>query len=422
MATVWYKQVNPPQRKALFSAWLGYVFDGFDFMMIFYILHIIKADLGITDIQATLIGTVAFIARPIGGGFFGAMADKYGRKPMMMWAIIIYSVGTGLSGIATNLYMLAVCRFIVGLGMSGEYACASTYAVESWPKNLQSKASAFLVSGFSVGNIIAAQIIPQFAEVYGWRNSFFIGLLPVLLVLWIRKSAPESQEWIEDKYKDKSTFLSVFRKPHLSISMIVFLVCFCLFGANWPINGLLPSYLADNGVNTVVISTLMTIAGLGTLTGTIFFGFVGDKIGVKKTFVVGLITSFIFLCPLFFISVKNSTDALAYAAYEGNEPIDPRYIIEDGVCKMADHSALAGSLATMDVLVRTMVKKANIPLEDAVRMASETPARLIGVSDRKGALAKGKDADIVILDKELNVRCVWSMGKIVPGTDNLLHK
>ena len=96
------------------------------------------------------------------------------------------------------------------------------------------------------------------------------------------------------------------------------------------------------------------------------------------------------------------TDALAYAAYEGHEPIDSRYIIEDGVCKMADHSALAGSLATMDVLVRTMVKKANIPLEDAVRMASETPARLIGVSDRKGALAKGLDADIVILDKELN--------------------
>lgn len=111
-----------------------------------------------------------------------------------MGSIIIYSVGTGLSGIATNLYMLAVCRFIVGLGMSGEYACASTYAVESWPKNLQSKASAFLVSGFSVGNIIAAQIIPQFAEVYGWRNSFFIGLLPVLLVLWIDRRTFEADE------------------------------------------------------------------------------------------------------------------------------------------------------------------------------------------------------------------------------------
>ena len=116
------------------------------------------------------------------------------------------------------------------------------------------------------------------------------------------------------------------------------------------------------------------------------------------------------------------TDALAYAAADSSVKVDPRYVIEDGVCKLADHSALAGSLATMDVLIRTMVKKANIPLEDAVRMASETPARLIGASDRKGALAKGKDADIVILDKELNVRCVWSMGKVVPGTDILLHK
>lgn len=306
MATAWYKQVNPSQRKALFSAWLGYVFDGFDFMMIFYILHIIKADLCITDIEATLIGTVAFIARPIGGGFFGALADKYGRKPMMMWAIIIYSLGTGLSGFATNLYMLAVCRFIVGIGMSGEYACASTYAVESWPKNLQSKASAFLVSGFSIGNIIAAQIIPRFSEAYGWRNSFFIGLLPVLLVLWIRKSAPESQEWIEDKSKEKSTFADVFKNPHLPISLIVFLVCFSLFGANWPINGLLPTYLAENGVTTTVISTLMTIAGVGTLTGTIFFGFVGDRIGIKKAFIVGLIASFIFLCPLFFIPVSST--------------------------------------------------------------------------------------------------------------------
>ena len=97
-------------------------------------------------------------------------------------------------------------------------------------------------------------------------------------------------------------------------------------------------------------------------------------------------------------------------------------VIADGIHLPATILKLVYKLKGVDVLVRTMVKKANIPLEDAVRMASETPARLIGVSDRKGALAKGKDADIVILDKELNVRCVWSMGKIVPGTDNLLHK
>ena len=113
------------------------------------------------------------------------------------------------------------------------------------------------------------------------------------------------------------------------------------------------------------------------------------------------------------------TDALACSANEGKPIDDPRIIIEDGVCKLADHSSLVGSIATMDTLVRTMVQKADIPLADAIRMASETPARLMGVSDRTGTLQKGKDADVVILDRKLNVRAVWSMGRLVPGTDTL---
>ena len=114
------------------------------------------------------------------------------------------------------------------------------------------------------------------------------------------------------------------------------------------------------------------------------------------------------------------TDALSCAANEGKPLSDPRIIIEDGVCKLADHSSLVGSIATMDVLVRTMVQKADIPLADAVRMASETPARLMGVSDRTGTLQRGKDADIVILDRKLNVRAVWSMGNLVPETNTLV--
>ena len=106
------------------------------------------------------------------------------------------------------------------------------------------------------------------------------------------------------------------------------------------------------------------------------------------------------------------TDALSYAAAEGKAIDDPRIIIEDGVCKLADRSALAGSIATMDQLVRTMVK-ADIPLADAIRMASETPARIMGVYDRKGSLQKDKDADILILDRDLNVKAVWAMGQLV---------
>ena len=113
------------------------------------------------------------------------------------------------------------------------------------------------------------------------------------------------------------------------------------------------------------------------------------------------------------------TDALACTATDSQTAFDPRVIIEDGVCKLSDRSALAGSIATMDRLIRTMVQKADIPLADAVRMASETPARIMGVYDRKGSLQRGKDADIIVLDKDLQLRAVWAMGKLVEGTNKL---
>ena len=107
------------------------------------------------------------------------------------------------------------------------------------------------------------------------------------------------------------------------------------------------------------------------------------------------------------------TDALACTASKDDTAFDPRVILEDGVCKLADRSALAGSIATMDRLIRTCVKQAGIPLADACRMASETPARIMGIDNRKGTLESGKDADILLLDNDLNLRMVIAMGKIV---------
>lgn len=106
------------------------------------------------------------------------------------------------------------------------------------------------------------------------------------------------------------------------------------------------------------------------------------------------------------------TDALAVSASTSNKAFDPRVIIEDGVCKLADHSALAGSIATMDRLISTAVKKAGIPLEDAVRMSAETPATIMGEQHRKGTLKKGLDADIVIYDNDINLKFVMQMGHI----------
>lgn len=107
------------------------------------------------------------------------------------------------------------------------------------------------------------------------------------------------------------------------------------------------------------------------------------------------------------------TDSLACAATEGDAAFDPRVVLEDGVCKLADRSALAGSIATMDRLIRTCVQQAGIPLADACRMASETPARIMGIYDRKGSIEKGKDADIIMLDDALELKFVMQRGRVV---------
>ena len=103
------------------------------------------------------------------------------------------------------------------------------------------------------------------------------------------------------------------------------------------------------------------------------------------------------------------TNALKYAGYDGQPEPDSDFIIEDGVCKLKDHSSLAGSIATMDKVVKVAVE-AGIPFEAAVRMASETPAKIMGCFDTVGSLEEGKDADVVLMNKDLEITGVWSQG------------
>lgn len=303
----WYKQVNPTQKKALFAAWLGYVFDGFDYMLITYVLLDIQKEFSMSTTETSTLLLAAFVARPLGGALFGSFADRYGRRLAMIISIIVYSVGTFLCGLSTNFIWLFIFRMVVGMGMAGEYACSSSYAIESWPQQLRTKASAFLVSGFSIGNILASQIIPLVAQHYGWRVAFFIGLVPVGLVLYIRRHAPESEEWQQAKFAGKVQsvpLIKLFSRQQLPITLIVFIVCYAIFSVNWPVIGLLPLYLKEVGYADSVKS-LMFWAGFGILIGTIMAGFVGDKLGEKKTFVIGLILSLFFLFPVFFLPANN---------------------------------------------------------------------------------------------------------------------
>ncbi|MEV1036115.1 MULTISPECIES: sialate:H+ symport family MFS transporter [unclassified Streptomyces] len=350
----WYREVSGTQWKSFLAAWIGYVLDGFDFVLITLVLTEISDDFGLSTVQAASLISGAFITRWLGGAVLGAIGDRYGRKLSMVLSILLYSLGTFACGFAWNYQSLFAARLAIGMGMAGEYSASATYVMESWPARLRSRASGFLISGFSVGSVLAAQVYNWVVPSLGWRWMFYLGLIPIAIALWMRRALPEAEEWTESvaEREDRpnpfrplfstrgravvNTVLVVLATvslflvftpggagtvPVLSVvagltlaafavqlggkrgwvlylSMIVTL--FFAFLYSWPIQALLPTYLkTELGYSTDQVTDVLYFAGFGTMVGCWTAGFLGDRIGAKKAYALTLLASLAFVYPVF---------------------------------------------------------------------------------------------------------------------------
>src|SRR5881275_2282041 len=190
-----FAQVTSAQRRTLLAAALGWMLDAFDAMLYALVLTYIMRDLGMSKAVAGSLGSLTLLASGIGGVAFGFLADRVGRKRALMLSILTYSICSFASGLSTSILMLAVFRFILGLGMGGEWNTGATLVAETWPDHLRARALALVQSSWAIGYALAAIVAGLMLRFSNWRYVFFVGILPALVTLWIQKDVHEPEMW-----------------------------------------------------------------------------------------------------------------------------------------------------------------------------------------------------------------------------------
>src|SRR5579863_6963031 len=162
-------QATPGQRRTLLAASLGWALDAFDAMLYTLVLALLMRDLGMSKTTAGLLGTLTLLASGMGGVLFGFLADRIGRKRALMASIVTYSVFSFVSGLSTSIAMLGAARFVLGLGMGGEWNTGATLVAETWPTELRAKAIALVQSSWAFGFAAAALVAGPVSHYFGWR-------------------------------------------------------------------------------------------------------------------------------------------------------------------------------------------------------------------------------------------------------------
>ncbi|MDB5976048.1 MAG: transporter [Nevskia sp.] len=281
-----FSDLTSPQRHTFFASLAGWSLDAFDFFIFVLCLSAISDDFHVKIHDVAFGISLTLAMRPLGALFFGWLAEKYGRRPILMLNVVSYSVFELASAFAPNLTTLLVLRALFGFAMGGEWGVGAALALETLPAKGRGFFSGLLQEGYVIG-FLAASVVSRFAfEYVGWRGMFIIGAMPALLVFYIRRNVPESPAWLAGQHAKRASIGELWTvvRAHLPLLfyMILLMACFNAF-SHGSQDLYKPFLLKQHGFTPQISDTLVIVMNVGALLGGIFFGAFSEKLGRKRT-------------------------------------------------------------------------------------------------------------------------------------------
>jgi MFS family permease len=297
--------------KALAGSVIGYSMDGFDMLILGFMLAAISAELGFTSTQAGSLVTWTLAGAVAGGVMFGALSDHYGRIRVLTWTILVFAAFTGLCAFSRGYWDLAAYRLLAGLGLGGEFGIGMALAAEAWPASKRARASSYVALGWQSGVLLAALVTPMLLPLIGWRGMFLVGLLPAIVAFVVRRTLHEPEIFIsKHAVKNENSFRLLVKdgrtfRTTLGIALVCAVQNFSYYGIMiW-----MPSYLTRSLGFSLTRSGIWTsVTVLGMALGILTFGQLADRIGRKPVFVLYSIAA---ACTVFLYSrVTGATELL----------------------------------------------------------------------------------------------------------------
>ena len=281
------RELDTPQRKVVLASFLGWTLDAFDYFLLVFVIPEVAHEfkVGIPEVAFSLTLTLAM--RPLGAFIFGRLADRYGRRPVLMVDIVLFAVLEAASALAPSLTVLLIVRALFGIAMGGEWGIGASLAMESIPAKARGAVSGLLQEGYAMGYLIGGLFYIALFDHIGWRGMFALGILPAILVLFIRRHVPESPIWeTHTRHAARPSLAETMRgRWKLFAYLVVLMMAFNMFSHGS--QDLYPTFLKQQlHFDTRTVGTLTVVLNLGAIVGGLFFGAWSEKIGRRRAIVI----------------------------------------------------------------------------------------------------------------------------------------